>query len=97
MMRAPAQIPPVKTMTGAMCQILWHACRRESPAVTAMLMYTPTGNYEVQVAFGTVALQRVSFFSAVVAVERAEHLLTELEARGYQRQRRDKRPTRRSC
>jgi hypothetical protein len=61
-----------------------------------MLAFTPTGTYEVQVAFGTVALQRVPFSRAAAAVERAERLLAELEARGYQRLRRDKRATGRS-
>ncbi len=81
--------------TNSTSHVLWHACRRDSPPVTAMLASTPTGTYEVQIAFGTVALQRIPFSSAAAAVERAERLLTELEARGYQRQRRDKRMTQR--
>ena len=58
-----------------------------------MLTSTPTGAYEVQVAFGTVAERRVMFSSAAAAVEAVERLLTQLEARGYQRQRPDKRTT----
>jgi hypothetical protein len=77
--------------------VLWHACRRNSPAVTAKLAFTKTGVYEVQVAFGTVAVQRTSFSGVAAAVEAVERLLTQLEARGYHRQRPDKRTTRRSC
>jgi hypothetical protein len=83
--------PPSPHATDSTSQVLWNACRRDSPPVTAMLASTPTGTYEVQIAFGTVALQRVPFSSAAAAVERADRLLTELEARGYQRQRRDTR------
>jgi hypothetical protein len=92
-MPARQQIPHVKARTTSTCQVLWHVCRRDSPAITAMLAFTPTGTYEVQVAFGMVALQRVPFSRAAAAVERAERLLAELEARGYQRLRRDKRAT----
>ncbi len=84
----------VKAANVSTCQVLWHACRPDSLAVTAMLTSTPTGQYEVLVTFGTVAQQRVSFSTPVAAVERAERLLTQLEMRGYQRQRRDKRTTR---
>jgi hypothetical protein len=62
-----------------------------------MLTFRPSSKYEVLVAFGTVALQRVPFSSAAAAVGRAERLLTELEARGYRRQRRDNRTTRPGC
>lgn len=96
MIPEPLQSPRVGAATASKSQVLWHAWRWDSPTVTAMLTSTPTGTYEVQVAFGTVAVQRVPFSSAADAVERAERLLTELEARGYQRQRRDKRTTRRS-
>jgi hypothetical protein len=84
----------VSPVIGSTSQVLWYAWRRDSPPVTAILTFTPRGRYEVQVAFGTVALQRVQFRSAAAAVERAERLLTELETRGYRRQRRDKRATR---
>jgi hypothetical protein len=93
-MPAPLQIPRVGATTASTSQVLWHACRRDSPAVTAILTSTPPGEYEVQVGFGTVAVQRVPYSSAVAAVEFAERLLTQLEARGYQRQRRDKRTMR---
>ena len=84
-------------MAASTSQILWHACRRDSPPVTTVLTSTPPGKYELHVAFGTVALQRVPFSSAKAAVDRAERLLAELEARGYQRQRPDKRSTQRHC
>jgi hypothetical protein len=90
-MAAPAWIAQGEARTRSSSQVLWHACRPDSPAVTAILTSTPTGECEVQVAFGTVAMQRVPFSSAAAAVEAAERLLTHLEARGYQRQRRDKR------
>jgi hypothetical protein len=83
--------------TASMSQVLWHVRRRNSPAVTAILTSTPGGRYEVAVAFGTVALQRVPFSNALTAVERIELLLTELEARGYQRRRPDNRTTPPSC
>ena len=92
-MPAPLQNGPDEGTTASTSQVLWHACRRDSPAVTAMLTSTATGAYEVQVAFGTVAVRRVMFSSAAAAVEAVERLLTQLEARGYQRQRRDKRTT----
>jgi len=87
-MAAPLQNPQVGATTATMSQVLWHARRRDSLTVTAKLTFTPAGAYEVHVAFGTVAVRRVPFSSAAAAVEHAEHLLTELEARGYQRQRR---------
>ena len=88
---APSQVPPVKATTASASQVLWHACRLDSPAVTVMLTSAPSGQYALEVAFGAVALQRVPFPTDLAAVERAERLLTELEARGYQRQRRDRR------
>ena len=93
-MPAPLEIPRVGATTASTSQVLWHACRRDSPRLTAILTSTPPGAYEVQIAFGTVAAQRVPYSSAATAVEFAERLLTQLEARGYQRQRRDKRITR---
>ena len=90
-MRVPTQTPPVKALTAPTSQVLWHACRQGSPTVTLRLTSTRTGQYEVLVAFGTAARQRVPFSSAAAAVERAERLLTELEVRGYRRQRPDKR------
>ncbi len=87
----PPQTSHVTALTAQTSQVLWHACRQGSPAVTLMLTLTQTGEYEVHVSFGTVARQRVPFSSAAAAVERAERLLTELEARGYRRQRPDKR------
>jgi hypothetical protein len=87
-MTAPLQIARVNATTASTSHVLWHARRRDFLTVTAKLTSTPTGAYEVHVAFGTVAVQRVPFSSAAAAVEHAEHLLTELEARGYQRQRR---------
>lgn len=81
-MPASVQTPGVRA-TASMSQVLWHACRQDSPTLTVMLTSTPTGTYEVQVTFGTVAVQRVPFSTAADAVERAERLLTELEARGY--------------
>jgi hypothetical protein len=96
-MPAPRQIPQAGATTGSTSQILWHACRLDSPAVTATLTSTPTSQYELEVAFGTVAVQRVPFSSAAAAVERAEHLLMQLETLGYQRERRDKRTACRSC
>ena len=83
--------PELKAPTVSMSQVLWHVCRGDSLAVTAMLTCEPTGHCEVQVAFGTVALQCVRFSSAEAAVEGAAGLLAELEMRGYQRRRRDKR------
>jgi hypothetical protein len=90
------ELPRVEAMTDRTEQVLWHACRPDSPAITAQLVSTPTGGYEVQVAFGTVAVQRVRCSSAKAAVDVVEHLLTQLEARGYQRQRLDKRTPGRS-
>jgi hypothetical protein len=56
-----------------------------------MLTSTPTSRYGLQITFGTVAVQRLSFSSAGAVVERAERLLTQLEALGYQRHRPDRR------
>ncbi len=91
MMPACPRMPQVKAATASASQVLWHMCRPHSPPVTALLTITPTGQYELQVEFGTVALRRVSFLTDVAAVERAERLLAQLEAIGFQRQRRDKR------
>jgi hypothetical protein len=88
---APPQVPPVKARTAWASQVLWHACRTDSPAVTVILASAPSGQYALEVAFGAVALQRIPFSTDLAAVERAERLLTELEARGYQRQRQDRR------
>jgi hypothetical protein len=84
-MRAPRRIPQGEATTLSSSRVLWHASRLDLPAVTATLTSTPTGECEVQVAFGTVALQRVPFSSAAAAVEAAERFLTRLEAHGYQR------------
>ena len=92
-MPASAHVPQVEPRTASTSDVLWHAGRRDSPTVTAILTSTPTGAYEVHVAFGTVAVQRVPYSSDVAAVEFAERLLTQLEVRGYRRQRRDKRTT----
>jgi hypothetical protein len=77
---------------GSTSRVLWHAYRPHSPAVTARLTSTPTGQYELQVTLGTAALRRVPFCSDVAAIERAERLLAQLETRGYQRTRWDKIP-----
>ena len=73
-MPTPEPIPQGTVTKGSTAQVLWHVSRRDSPAVTAMLTARPSGTYEVLVAFGTVALQRVPFSSAGAAVERAERL-----------------------
>jgi len=96
-MPAPPQIPQAKTITASTSQVLWHACRPDSPAVTVILTSTPKGDYGIQIAFDTVALPPVPFSSAGAAVDHAERLLEELEARGYRRQRRDKRTTPPGC
>src|SRR5688572_27991481 len=96
-MSTRSPIPQGKITTDSTSHILWHVCRRNSPAVTAILASTPSGQYEIEFAFGTVARQRVRFSSALAAIERAEDLLTELEARGYRRRRPGNRTTRPSC
>src|SRR5687767_14917553 len=91
------KFPQGEATTASTSQVLWHAYRRDSPAVTAKVTSTPAGAYEVQIAFGTVAVQCLPFSSAAAAVEAVERILTQLEARGYQRRRRDKRTNGASC
>jgi hypothetical protein len=87
--RASISTPPARAS-----DVLWHLCRRDSPPISAVLTGTASGECELRVAFGTVAMQRSTFASPVAAAEHAERLRTRLEAWGYRRQRSDNRPGR---
>ena len=83
---APSNPSPQQSRT----QVLWHVSRSDSPAVTAVLSKDGT-DYELGIAYGSVARQQLAFASALRAVERAETLLRRLEESGYVRRRRDRR------